>query len=92
MNAGHKSPTKKKSWVGKLVKYGTFSGRIGSRKDREGFDVTPDHYSSFDGLASPAYSGKSPKHTWNRSIEGLASPRYLRIFSPGRLFSSKNLS
>lgn len=92
MNAGHKSPTKKKSWVGKLVKYGTFSGRIGSRKDREGFNVTPDHYYSFDGLASPAYSGKSPKHTWNRSIEGLASPRYLRMFSPGRLFSSKNLS
>ncbi|KAG6736831.1 hypothetical protein POTOM_060271 [Populus tomentosa] len=52
MNAGHKSPTKKKVMG----------------------------------------CGKSPKHTWNRSIEGLASPRYLRMFSPARLFSSKNLS
>ncbi|CAK7345626.1 unnamed protein product [Dovyalis caffra] len=88
MNAGHKSPTKKKSWVGKLVKYGTFNGRIGSKKDREGF-----HYHSFEeGLASPAYTRKSPKYTGNRTVEGLASPRLLGMFSPRRLFSSKNLS
>ena len=89
MNAGHKSPTKK-SWVGKLVKYGTFNGRIGSRKDRQWFRVSPDHYHSFDGVASPGYDRKSSKYTGNRSIEGLASPRHLRMFSPRRLFSSKN--
>ncbi|KAJ6758937.1 PLANT INTRACELLULAR RAS-GROUP-RELATED LRR PROTEIN [Salix koriyanagi] len=89
MNAGHKSSTKKKSWVGRLVKYGTFNGRIGSRKDTEGFNVTPDHHSSFD---SAAYTGKSPKNTRKSSIEGLASPRYFGMFSPSRIFSSKNLS
>ncbi|KAJ6731971.1 LEUCINE-RICH REPEAT-CONTAINING [Salix purpurea] len=89
MNAGHKSSAKKKSWVGRLVKYGTFNGRIGSRKDREGCNVTPDHYSSFD---SAAYTGKSPKNTRKSSIEGLASPRYFGMFSPSRIFSSKNLS
>ncbi|KAJ6673158.1 PLANT INTRACELLULAR RAS-GROUP-RELATED LRR PROTEIN [Salix viminalis] len=89
MNAGHNSSTKKKSWVGKLVKYATFNGRIGSRKDREGCNVTPDHYSSFD---SAVYTGKSPKNTRKSSIEGLASPRYFGMFSPSRIFSSKNLS
>ncbi|KAJ6381169.1 hypothetical protein OIU77_029956 [Salix suchowensis] len=89
MNAGHKSPTKK-SWVGKLVKYGTFNGRIGSRKDRQWFHVSPDHYHSFDGPDSPGYNRKSPKFTGNCSIEGLASPRQLGMFSPRRLFSPKN--
>lgn len=70
MNMGT-SPTKKKSWVGKLVKYGTFNGsrtRSGSRDDGEGFPGTPEH----------------------RSIEGLASPSLLSMFSPRRLFSPRS--
>ncbi|GAV59713.1 LRR_1 domain-containing protein/LRR_4 domain-containing protein [Cephalotus follicularis] len=68
MNGGHRSPTKKKTWVGKLVKYGTFNGnmRNGPREEREGF-ILPDY----------------------RSIDGLASPRYMGVFSPRRLFSPK---
>ncbi|KAJ7979383.1 Plant intracellular ras-group-related LRR protein [Quillaja saponaria] len=69
MNAGHKSPAKKKSWVGKLVKYGTFNGHVrsGPREEREGF-IMPEY----------------------RSIDGLASPRYMGMFSPRRLFSPRN--
>ncbi|MBA0699842.1 hypothetical protein Goari_001447, partial [Gossypium aridum] len=67
MNGGHKSPPKKKSWVGKLVKYGTFSGytlRGTSNGEREGFFISE-----------------------YRSIDGLASPRHIGMFSPRRLFS-----
>ncbi|TKY54510.1 Plant intracellular Ras-group-related LRR protein 6 [Spatholobus suberectus] len=69
MNAGHRSPTKKKSWVGRLVKYGTFNGhtRGGAREEREAF-IVPDY----------------------RPIDGLASPRYMGMFSPRRLFSPRN--
>ncbi|RDX83374.1 Plant intracellular Ras-group-related LRR protein 6, partial [Mucuna pruriens] len=69
MNAGHQSPTKKKSWVGRLVKYGTFNGhtRSGPREEREAF-IVPDY----------------------RPIDGLASPRYMGMFSPRRLFSPRN--
>lgn len=69
MNSGHKSPTKKKSWVGKLVKYGTFNGanRSVSRDEREGY-IMPEY----------------------RSIDGLASPRYMGMFSPRRLFSPRH--
>ncbi|KAL2338698.1 hypothetical protein Fmac_013144 [Flemingia macrophylla] len=70
MNAGgHQSPTKKKSWVGRLVKYGTFNGhsRSGLREEREAF-ILPDY----------------------RPIDGLASPRYMGMFSPRRLFSTRN--
>ena len=69
MIAGHKSPQKKTSWVGKLVKYGTFNGhmmRDGGRGEREGF-IMSDY----------------------RSIDGLASPRYMGMFSPRRLFSPR---
>ncbi|XVF47584.1 hypothetical protein PTKIN_Ptkin03bG0121200 [Pterospermum kingtungense] len=69
MNAGHKSPQKKKSWVRKLVKYGTFNGHIvrGGGSHREGFIMSE-----------------------YRSIDGLASPRYMGMFSPRRLFSPRN--
>lgn len=71
MNGGHRTPPKKKSWVGKLVKYGTFNGHSrpsGSRgEDRDGF-IMPEY----------------------RSIDGLASPRYMGMFSPRRLFSPRN--
>ncbi|XVE71934.1 hypothetical protein DITRI_Ditri10aG0191000 [Diplodiscus trichospermus] len=69
MNAGHKSPHKKKSWVGKLVKYATFNGnmmRRRGRREREGFIMSE-----------------------YRSIDGLASPRYMGMFSPGRLLSPR---
>ncbi|XP_061361772.1 plant intracellular Ras-group-related LRR protein 6-like [Gastrolobium bilobum] len=72
MNGANQSPTKKKSWMGKLVKYGTFNGgmrsRAREREEREAFIV-------------PEY---------NRSIDGLASPRYMGMFSPRRLFSPRN--
>ncbi|KAK2358711.1 plant intracellular Ras-group-related LRR protein [Trifolium repens] len=68
MNSGHQSPVKKKSWVGRLVKYGTFNVRNGAREEREAF-ILPDY---------------------NRSIDGLASPRYIGMFSPRRLFSFRN--
>lgn len=72
MNAGQKSPTKKKSsWVGKLVKYGTFNGTMrcgpAPREDRQ--ELMLSDY---------------------RSIEGIASPRFMGMFSPRRLFSPKN--
>ncbi|XP_027332125.1 plant intracellular Ras-group-related LRR protein 6 [Abrus precatorius] len=69
MNTGHQTPTKKKSWVGKLVKYGTFNGHgknTGAREEREAF-IMPEY----------------------RSIDGLASPSYMGMFSPRRLFSPR---
>ncbi|KAG8501905.1 hypothetical protein CXB51_004641 [Gossypium anomalum] len=60
MKAGQ-SPPKKQSWVGKLVKCGTFNGNIGGRRgEREGFIMISEY----------------------RSIEGLASPRYMGLLSP----------
>lgn len=71
MNAGHRSPQKKKSsWVGKLVKYGTFNG-INTRH--------PHRAEERDGFIMPEY----------RSIDSLASPRYMGMFSPRRLFSPR---
>ncbi|EEF44129.1 plant intracellular Ras-group-related LRR protein 6 [Ricinus communis] len=74
MNAGHKSPQKKKSWVGKLVKYGTFNGstrnQINSTNNEERKAFIMSEY---------------------RSIDGLASPSYMGMFSPRRLFSPKNI-
>ncbi|CAN6547518.1 unnamed protein product [Malus baccata var. baccata] len=69
MNGGHKTPPKKKSWMGKLVKYGTFNGANRSRPREER-----------EGLIMPEYRS---------SIDGLASPRYMGMFSPRRLFSPR---
>ncbi|KAF9615156.1 hypothetical protein IFM89_022217 [Coptis chinensis] len=70
MNGTHKSP-RKRSWLGKFVKCGTFSGRIGT--DRR-------HRMEKDGHIMPEY----------RSIDGLATPRYMGMFSPLRIFSPKS--
>ncbi|XP_030535699.1 plant intracellular Ras-group-related LRR protein 6-like [Rhodamnia argentea] len=70
MNAGHQSPVKKKSWISKLVRYGTFNGSQVSRmnqEEREGFMAID--YQRIAGLASPRYVGRF-------------SPR--RLFSPRR--------
>ncbi|KAL3743964.1 hypothetical protein ACJRO7_013247 [Eucalyptus globulus] len=70
MNAGHRSPAKKKSWISKLVRYGTFNGSRVSRmnqEESEGF-MAPDHQ-RISGFASPRYMGRF-------------SPR--RLFSPRR--------
>ncbi|KAK8486163.1 hypothetical protein V6N11_019986 [Hibiscus sabdariffa] len=68
------SPQKKRSWVGKLVKYGTLNGNMmrggSGHGERQGFIIS--EYRSIDGLASPRYSG-------------MFSPR--RFFSPGRYFT-----
>lgn len=70
MNGKESSHSKKKSWVGKFVKCGTFNGKTvnnsGVRNEDGGF-LMSDY----------------------RSIDGLASPRYMSIFSPRRLFSPK---
>ncbi|CAL5199267.1 unnamed protein product [Lathyrus oleraceus] len=75
MNAGHqsptKSPTKKKSWVGRLVKYGTFNVRNAPREEREAFIVSDDDR-SIETLASPRSTG-------------MFSPR--RLFSGRNYFS-----
>ncbi|XP_010276727.1 PREDICTED: plant intracellular Ras-group-related LRR protein 6 [Nelumbo nucifera] len=67
-----RSPMKKKSWLGKLVKCGTFNGPIlsGTREEREGFIMSD--YRSIDGLTSPRYMG-------------MFSPR--RLFSPRNYFA-----
>ena len=68
MTAAHRCSPKKKSWIGKLVRYGTFNGtNNASREEREGF-LRSDY----------------------RSIEGLATPRSVGMFSPRRLFSPRN--
>lgn len=67
MNGTSGANGRKKSWLGRLVKCGTFTdGMI--RKDIE------------DGLFRSHY----------RSIDGLASPRHIGMFSPLRLFSPRN--
>lgn len=71
MNGGHRSSPKKKSWVGKLVKYGTFNHRSSSSVSRD---------QEREGFIMPEY----------RPIDGLASPRYMGMFSPRRLFSPRN--
>ncbi|XP_044462842.1 plant intracellular Ras-group-related LRR protein 6-like [Mangifera indica] len=71
MNAEHKTQTKKKSWVGKLVKYRTFNAQIRSNNISNSEEN--------EGFIMPEY----------RSIDGLASPGYMGMFSPRRLFSSR---
>ncbi|KAK6944785.1 Leucine-rich repeat [Dillenia turbinata] len=70
---GYNNSPRKKSWIGKLVKNKTFNGH-----------VTPNHrdhhHEEREGLVVPEY---------HRPIDGLASPRHLRMFSPRRLFSPK---
>ncbi|KAK9055268.1 hypothetical protein SSX86_026350 [Deinandra increscens subsp. villosa] len=68
MTGGHEKSPKKRSWIGKLKKYGTFNGiRMAPETEREGYLM-------------PNY----------RTIDGLASPRYMGMFSPRRLFSPRN--
>ena len=64
---------KKRSWLGKLVKCGSFQGHVnrGKRPQHEGFSKLK--HQSIDGLASPG------------GFMGMLSP--LRIFSPRRSFS-----
>lgn len=67
MSGGHQDSPKKRSWIGKLKKYGTFNGINKMTPEREGYLM-------------PSY----------RTIDGLASPRYMGMFSPRRLFSPKS--
>lgn len=74
MNSGNQGTQQKKSWFGKLTRFGTFNGTTatnnysnGNRhEDREGFNMSD-----------------------YRSIDGLTSPRYMGMFSPRRLFSPR---
>ncbi|CAA6671129.1 unnamed protein product [Spirodela intermedia] len=68
---GRFPPARKKSWLGRLVKCGTFpqamiASDVGLRGE--------------DGLSMPDY----------RTIDGTASPRYVGLLSPRRLFSPRN--
>ncbi|KVH88019.1 Leucine-rich repeat-containing protein [Cynara cardunculus var. scolymus] len=67
MNGAHQNSPKKRSWIGKLRKYGTFNGSRMTQVEREGYLM-------------PGY----------RTVDGLASPRYMGMFSPRRIFSPKN--
>lgn len=67
MNGAHQNSPKKRSWIGKLRKYGTFNGNRMAQAEREAYLM-------------PSY----------RTIDGLASPRYMGMFSPKRIFSPKN--
>ncbi|XP_059634563.1 plant intracellular Ras-group-related LRR protein 6-like [Cornus florida] len=71
MNGAHKESPKKKTWMGKLKKYGTFNGALSNN--------VPRNSEEREGFIMPNY----------RSIDGLASPRYMGMFSPKRLFSPK---
>ncbi|XP_028751408.1 plant intracellular Ras-group-related LRR protein 6 isoform X1 [Neltuma alba] len=66
MNSAHQSPPKKKSsWVGKLVKYGTFGARRKEREEREGF-IMHEQYRAIAGLATPRHvSMFSPKRLFS---------------------------
>ncbi|KAI3754693.1 hypothetical protein L1987_54481 [Smallanthus sonchifolius] len=66
MNGAQHNSTKKRSWIGKLRKYGTFGATRVVQEEREGYLMSS-----------------------NRTIDGLASPRYMGMFSPKRIFSSK---
>ncbi|KAJ1439840.1 Leucine-rich repeat [Sesbania bispinosa] len=74
MNSSSSPTNKKRSWMGKLVKCGTFNGHMmRSRKqaeEKKGFSKL--QYQPINGLASPGLMGK-------------LSP--LRLFSPRRSFS-----
>ncbi|KAE8674998.1 Plant intracellular Ras-group-related LRR protein 1 [Hibiscus syriacus] len=85
MKEAGENPRKKKSWVGKLVKYATFNGKMsGGRRsgywEREGFIMS--EYKSIDSLASPRYLGMalSPGPRFYTLNMGMLSPR--RLFSP----------
>ncbi|ESR66458.1 hypothetical protein CICLE_v10008785mg [Citrus x clementina] len=71
MNNDHKSP-KKKSWVGKLVKYGTFNGALRNHRSEERERFIMSDFRAIDGLASPRHIG-------------MFSPR--RLFSPRSYFT-----
>ncbi|XP_076910841.1 plant intracellular Ras-group-related LRR protein 6-like [Bidens hawaiensis] len=66
MNGAHQNSSKKRSWIGKLRKLGTFGGTRTVQEEKDG-------YLMFN----------------NRTIDGLASPRYIGMFSPKRIFSPK---
>ncbi|KAK7329116.1 hypothetical protein VNO77_23262 [Canavalia gladiata] len=72
INSSHQSTTKKRWWMGKLVKCGTFNSktRSGKRPEHVGYNML--QYQSINGIASPGFMGKF-------------SP--LRLFSPRRSFS-----
>lgn len=67
--------SKRSSWVGKLVRYGTFNGR-----STRSPSTNVHRNSQGESFIMPEY----------RTIDGLASPRYMGMFSPRRLFSPRN--
>ncbi|KAL5699631.1 Plant intracellular Ras-group-related LRR protein 6 [Ranunculus cassubicifolius] len=67
MNGTTKGPVKK-TWLKRIVKWGTFNGH-----DRKQKQVDK------DGFTMPEY----------RSLDGLATPGYMGIFSPRRVFSPR---
>ncbi|KAI9123261.1 hypothetical protein K1719_006150 [Acacia pycnantha] len=67
MNSVHRSPPSKKktSWVGKLVKYGTFGARGKEREAREHF-IMHEQFRAIAGLATPRHvSMFSPKRLFS---------------------------
>ncbi|KAK6941319.1 Leucine-rich repeat [Dillenia turbinata] len=72
---GNDNSPRKKTWIGKLVKYKTFNGHMTPNHRHH------DHHDEErEGFVVPEY---------HRPIDGLASPRHLGMFSPRRLLSPK---
>nr|KYP68917.1 Protein lap1 [Cajanus cajan] len=72
INTSHETPKKKRWWIGKMVKCGTFNKEMGSgnkRPEHVGYNMLKQQ--NINGLASPGFMG-------------MLSP--LRIFSPRRSF------
>nr|POF19420.1 plant intracellular ras-group-related lrr protein 6 [Quercus suber] len=97
--AEHKSTAqKKKSWVGKLVRYGTFNGNNNNNnnnrklhEDRQGFSIH--EYRSIDGLASPrknvVFKGNHPNLGLGRFVSQAANEYFFCAERNGMLKSPK---
>ncbi|WOH06875.1 hypothetical protein DCAR_0626304 [Daucus carota subsp. sativus] len=79
MNGAHMKSLRKKTWMGRLKKYGTFGG------SSRGLDRVNQ---GDQGLERQGFI-MNPNPTGYSSIQAIASPRYLSMFSPRRLFSPK---
>ncbi|KAK1366750.1 plant intracellular Ras-group-related LRR protein 6-like [Heracleum sosnowskyi] len=84
MNGVHKKSSRKKTWIGKLKKYGTFNG---SPSRSRGQLNTVNHGDQVMERRGFIINQNTADFS---NIQAIASPSYLSMFSPRRLFSPKN--